>query len=1073
MNAFKDLIERCHQQHQKSSRQRKTEVMPVAYNLGYPYQYKIYCAKNYPVLLTDIEQADISCMPIGRAYQNDRDPRSLGMQRFFKQRVRRNLPRRYWRHAWGIQVCTGTASEREGMRWHDLDFTYQAICAAPDAVYVCINALVNAVENPLLTLSKSGGLRFSCRIPDYLHPNTETDRLYIYKHTPTDENPDQTDVYLEIIGDQGYSSWDGRYEILLGDLLNPPEMSKEFFFGPIDTLRAAIHEPAPAGLEKSVAPPPVVPQSLGSYKLDLAKEALLIRGFCYVRQENDIHYWTFNTGTDAEGRVSLWQRDGTVWLSASTSEAGLPTVATPLTDVWADTGILPSLPATGVSVSDDVLSVRSGERSPLSIKRPNPILQPQPVETGELRGTPQENAVQISELFNRDVRIINLITGEPLEKNDKIQDILVNDHAVSLNRANASWMVAGGDTALEQQSVRSFERWKPRTHNWEQVKEIPLEVRMATPFQHGNVCEDPERCEALEKKGGDPRESICPQCPVYTDCQERGYLSQPVSFGQARLQRSEIPLLFFNPRYTQIVNEMLHDANESSESRLCVVETPKASTLFPKCTLLKSVLEEWAQHWEEEVLGTFAKAMLNALDLSRRSYTDPVKRVRPVIQTFARHAPAIIRQMCHVNIRGVDKTMSMTEAIGSGILNIDTVAAIQRLPTVYQDPDWTIWHQLRRFLAHYTQDHNVPMRCDDEQLQFWVPPVLHESVKRLLVISPIDVERNFRRVFPGSEVKVLRTQPPSWKQGSHVFQVRTALYQRGTMLDHNSKWKFPGMSEIGQHLFLGIVAEIERTPNVKHGIITHNTNTAQLTDVAEKANVCFVTNFRNLEGLKTAFEAVEVLWIVGTPEMGDHSVWQRAQILFGNDVEPLLHKKDEKAGGYKDERLQGIYEKEIIYLLTRIIGYAGLDRFANKKVMLLSSVELPDITHRPDTLLFDWEDFEVAGGVDKLAEAITTRQRFEAEKTTLTDETRRQEVERILGCSSRQANRVLHKLRGGNLRPVSFRQQILAMLANGETKTAAIIAAIDGNPQSIRNELNHLVNTGQIVNVRWGVYALP
>ena len=64
-------------------------------------------------------------------------------------------------------------------------------------------------------------------------------------------------------------------------------------------------------------------------------------------------------------------------------------------------------------------------------------------------------------------------------------------------------------------------------HLWDQVKDIPVDLRMATPFQGRETsCEDPERCEALEKKGGDPSESICPQCPVYTACQARGYLSQ-------------------------------------------------------------------------------------------------------------------------------------------------------------------------------------------------------------------------------------------------------------------------------------------------------------------------------------------------------------------------------------------------------------------------------------------------------------------------------------------------------------------------------------------------------------------
>ena len=281
------------------------------------------------------------------------------------------------------------------------------------------------------------------------------------------------------------------------------------------------------------------------------------------------------------------------------------------------------------------------------------------------------------------------------------------------------------------------------------------------------------------------------------------------------------------------------------------------------------------------------------------------------------------------------------------------------------------------------------------------------------------------------------------------------------------------MSETGQHLFLGILTEIERTPSVKHGIITHRTTLKQLGDVAEKENVCLLTNFRDLNGLEAAFEEAEVLWIVGTPEVGLRAVWQRAQILFGNDEAPLLYERGTASGTYTDKRLQSVYEEEVIYLLTRIIGAAGLDRFANKKVMLISGMELPDITHRPETLLFDWEDFEVAGGLDTLAEVITTRQRFEAERVGLTAETSRSEIERILGCSSRQANRVLNKLRGGNIPRIPFREQILAMLADGEKKTAEFVTATNGNPQAIGNELRHLVDTGEIVRVQRGVYALP
>ena len=107
-------------------------------------------------------------------------------------------------------------SERNGARWHDLHFKYEAICAAPDAVVACVEALINIVNNPLLTLGKSGGLRFSCRVQDYLHPNTEAAKLYIYKDTPTPEDTYQRDVYLEILWRRReHTRWDARYEILI------------------------------------------------------------------------------------------------------------------------------------------------------------------------------------------------------------------------------------------------------------------------------------------------------------------------------------------------------------------------------------------------------------------------------------------------------------------------------------------------------------------------------------------------------------------------------------------------------------------------------------------------------------------------------------------------------------------------------------------------------------------------------------------------------------------------------------------------------------------------------------------
>ena len=365
------------------------------------------------------------------------------------------------------------------------------------------------------------------------------------------------------------------------------------------------------------------------------------------------------------------------------------------------------------------------------------------------------------------------------------------------------------------------------------------------------------------------------------------------------------------------------------------------------------------------------------------------------------------------------------------------------------------------------------MIWNNEALRFWVPPVLHPSVKRLLLMSPNLSEQDLRSVFPDEEIKVIHIKPTAWIAGNRVFQIRTDNYPLETILEYNNGWDVIEVSKTGQRILLGIQAEIERDPSVKHAIITDTLIIEHLTDVAEKENVCFITDFKELERLETAFEEAQVVWIVGTPRWQPGIIWRRAQILFGNNEKPLRYERETEPFRYKDERVQSVYEQHVVGLLTEIVGRAGLNRLPDKKVVLITSFLLPDITDRPETLLFDWEDFEVAGELDKLPEVIATRKRFETERETLAAESSREEVQRVLGYSERQTTRVLQRLRGGKKLRVPFREQILSLLASdGEKKTAELVSAIDGHPKAINNELTRLVKTGEIVKVRHGVYAL-
>ena len=66
MNSLKDLVQHCHQRHEKSLRQRKTVATPAMYTKDHPRQYSVYCAHRYPVMLHDLTSGYLF-MPMGRA----------------------------------------------------------------------------------------------------------------------------------------------------------------------------------------------------------------------------------------------------------------------------------------------------------------------------------------------------------------------------------------------------------------------------------------------------------------------------------------------------------------------------------------------------------------------------------------------------------------------------------------------------------------------------------------------------------------------------------------------------------------------------------------------------------------------------------------------------------------------------------------------------------------------------------------------------------------------------------------------------------------------------------------------
>lgn len=141
-----------------------------------------------------------------------------------------------WRDSYGIQIYTGTPSRD----LTSLDFEYAIIRDHPQPFLDTLTQLCALTENPLLVISKSGGLRFECRTPGYVHP--KTDQRYI---ATWQNHRDHKNLYLEIFGEKGLSRYDARYEIYTGSLLNIPVIDHHQLFAILDALRQQIGEPRP------------------------------------------------------------------------------------------------------------------------------------------------------------------------------------------------------------------------------------------------------------------------------------------------------------------------------------------------------------------------------------------------------------------------------------------------------------------------------------------------------------------------------------------------------------------------------------------------------------------------------------------------------------------------------------------------------------------------------------------------------------------------------------------------------------------------------------------------------------
>ena len=321
----------------------------------------------------------------------------------------------------------------------------------------------------------------------------------------------------------------------------------------------------------------------------------------------------------------------------------------------------------------------------------------------------------------------------------------------------------------------------------------------------------------------------------------------------SQVQVFDDPELFFNPKYSEFLDENL------SEKTVCVVPNRHAQNTYLKCLIHKTVLELWISHHHNGVLGTLGKKLLNVILAENRSRNYAIGSIRSAAQTFQSQETEIVDQMLEYD------------------------------PSL--DPNWTYWHQLKHFFAHYTENVDAPMMWDREQeaLEFYIPPILYPKVKKLLLMAPILFENDIRQCFPNESIEMAETRQPPVISGNAIYQIRTAYYA----VEEN-------LQNVTEYCVEMIEKEADQNPRIHlsiYGLMTWF-------NIEKKGR-------KNLSTAPKVLRKSNILWIAGFPQILSQHIWLRAQQLHGNEKK-LLYYEIDKDGEFLDERVQSVCENEAI-----------------------------------------------------------------------------------------------------------------------------------------------------------------
>ena len=795
---------------------------------------------------------------------------------------------------------------------------------------------------------------------------------------------------------------------------------------------------------------------------------------------------------------------------------------------------------------------RAGWTPPWGKQRQKPILTPEPM-TPPTEGW-QSQQVEIGKAFGSEHDTILIKADAGVGKDyAKVSYIVQSDVEVERSVEMVPRVGLGDEKVSDfrrrqeaHQDHRAVYQWRSVFHNHDDSREFHIRK---TLIGEELMCVHPGKFDALRSKGITPQATLCPSCPVQPECIGKGYLSQVRTASQADYFITAQDGFLFDKSISGFAQRLI----KSKRTSIGIVDEVRAHELFNDAQLSKSELQQMGEMWEGTRAGVFAVEVLQALEIGTHPDWGKVREIvlglsggqcRMIIEAFTRHrihgsahfteqdkiyedglmfasgqfypknGPSTIAiatsndALATLNEKGINAVfrkeissnvllLSYRQAIRFGFYEIpdgEDIRPIDEMPKLYANPHWTPLHALQSLFEQYPRIDDTPIAYDGESLTFSTPPEVHPSIDKLIMMSATAETEIIRdKVFSDRDVQVIESEPAKWMPGTQVFQIVSGKYPRASVLDNENNLK-----GFGQRAWDAMIDEMERTPDKCHAVITYKC----LAENTVPAGT-IIAHYGAVEGENERYASADVFWVLFDPRLPPAEVVRRAKAIYGRDPKPLGYGYDDETGVYADSRLQDIADSHATGELIQAIGRARLVRREGVQVVIMTGRELPGISGRSETTLFDLEDLITAGGLSKLKDSVRQRLVQERElhqtvKTLIEDGASDRKVCGLLDIHPRLAKEIRTEISPSRAR--TFREMgmslsappaikgpivggahvpnsIIGLVGAGTATTKDIVSVLEQvhgiETEAGKKRLQRMVKSGELIRTGRGVYGLP